>query len=71
MIINGGEELHASLLMLINELVKLMIIPEECKKMTIKSISKKKGNSYEMDDRRGLFLTSIVSKFMEKLLNMG
>ena len=67
MILNYGADLKSSLLEIINELVSNYVVPEEWKKMTIKSISKGKGDLRAMDSKRGLFLTNIISKIVEKL----
>ena len=67
MVMNAGEDLKNSLLIILNKLAKNKCVPEEWNQMVIKSISKGKGDIRLMDNRRGLFLTNIISKIMEKL----
>ena len=58
--------LDKSTLMMINELTKNMVVAEEWEDMVIKSIGKPKGDQQLMKNKRGLFLTNIISKIMEK-----
>ena len=43
--------------------------PEDWKEMIIKSIYKNKGSQLDMKNRRGLFLTDVISKVFEKLIS--
>ena len=67
MIKYGGEEMHKSLCLMINQL-QVQGIPKQWQKMKIKSIYKGKGSRKEVGNRRGLFLSSILSKVVEKIL---
>ena len=52
---------------MINKLLKKQIVPDEWRKMIIQPIDK--GNGWlEMKEKRGLFITNILSKCMEKIL---
>ena len=50
------------------KILKEIEIPEEWEKVTVKSIYKNKGKRDEMKNRRGIFLTNILSKAMEKAM---
>lgn len=54
--------------MLINAILKSQIIHDRWKSMKIKSLYKNKGSRNEMKNRRGVFITSIVSKIFEKII---
>ena len=54
--------------MMMNQYLKEFDYPEEWKRMNIKSVSKNGKKKMEMEYRRGLFLTNILSKCMEKIL---
>ena len=64
----AGEDLERSILTMVNELATNNIVAKEWEEMIIKSISKMKGDLRSMSSKRGLFLTNIVSKVMEKLI---
>ena len=68
MIKHAGEDLERSLIEMVNGLTTNGICPTEWEDMVIKSISKGKGDAKIMGSKRGLFLTNIVSKVIEKLL---
>ena len=68
MIINAGDDLEKSILEMTNQVVTNNIQPEEWKEMIIKSICKGKGDKRTMNSKRGLFLTNIISKVVEKLI---
>ena len=53
---------------MINELVSTFTVPIEWLEMIIKSIGKGKGDPHSMNSKRGLFLTNILSKIVEKLI---
>ena len=65
---HGGTDLDESILKMANEMVSKWMIPEEWEQMIIKAISKNKGDLKSMNSKRGLFLTNIVSKVVEKLM---
>ncbi|MCH2406114.1 MAG: hypothetical protein MK200_07980 [Nitrosopumilus sp.] len=67
MILEGGVEIVESLKKMVNGILKEEEIPTEWQKMMIVSINKK-GGKETMDNKRGIFLTNIVSKFFEKVL---
>ena len=64
----GGKEMVISIWMMFNRVLKDGIIPEQWEAMKIKSIYKNKGSKQEVTNRRGIFLTSILSKLFEKIL---
>ena len=64
---DGGEEMISSLEKIINQVDKQRKIPEEWKKMAIKSIHKK-GERTHMGNKRGLFLTNNISKVYERII---
>ena len=65
-VINGGKEMIESLYMMFNEIMKTGAIPIQWEKMKIKSIYKNKGSEKEMKNRRGIFITNIISKIFER-----
>ena len=67
LILNGGEEMNTSLLKMANEILQTEETPAEWEKMKIKAVHKS-GPMELLTKKRGLFLTSIVSKLFEKLL---
>ena len=69
MIIEGGEQMEISLGRIYNKIMEEGETPEEWEKMVIKSIYKNKGQKLEMTNRRGIFLTNIISKLFEKVIN--
>ena len=68
MILEAGEEMVKSLKIMFNRILKEHSIPRQWTEMTIKSIHKK-GSKMLMENRRGLFLTSIISKVFERVLD--
>ena len=69
MIIEGGEKIIESIHKMFNIIIRSQTIPEKWKQMTIKSIYKGKGSKQDMKNRRGLFLTNIVSKLFERVIS--
>ena len=68
MILEGGTaEMNYSILHMFNQILEGQNIPNQWKEMTIKSIHKK-GSKLLMENRRGLFLTNILSKLFERVL---
>ena len=67
-ILEGGEEMVKSVTLMINEINRQAVIPGEWEVMKIKSIHKK-GTKKLMDNRRGLFLTNVVSKLYERVMD--
>ena len=64
----GGRDLIESMKNIFNKIMEEQEIPKPWNSMIIKSIYKKKGDRAEMKNRRGLFLTNIISKLFEKVL---
>ena len=62
------DEMVESLIKICNKVMEVMKVPVEWEDMKVKSISKNKGSKTEMGNRRGIFLTSIISKIFEKVL---
>lgn len=64
----AGKDLQESLIRMINEVMEVKQIPIQWKDMKIKSIYKKKGQRQSMKNQRGLFLTNVISKVVERLI---
>ena len=64
----AGKDLEESLQEMLNKILETKIQPKEWKEMRIKSIAKDSKKKMEIESRRGLFLTNIISKCMEKVL---
>ena len=62
------KNLDKSIHVMLNEISKTRNIPLEWQTMKIKSIYKNKGSRKQMKNQRGLFITNILSKLMEKIL---
>ena len=67
MIIYAGKDLEESIKIMINAVLKTKTMPEEWNIMDILPIDKTNGY-LEMTQKRGLFLTNIISKCVEKIL---
>ena len=67
MIMEGGKEMDSSLLHLFNRMEHERFSPEQWREVSIKAIEKP-GCILEMDNKRGLFLTEVISKLYEKIL---
>ena len=65
---NAGEDLEKSIRKMMNVMLKSKKPPKEWKRMRIKVTTKNKKKKMEMEYKRGLFLTNIVSKCVEKVL---
>ena len=68
MIIEGDEEMVKSLTIICNRIMKELNLPHQWQNMKIISLYKNKGARAEMKNRRGIFLTSILSKILEKVI---
>ena len=67
-LLNSGNDIQNSLQFILNEIDKSGGIPEEWKEVIIKSISKgKQGINTDVEKRRGLFITNVISKLYEKI----
>ena len=64
---NGGKDLQTSLTKLFNQVNNEDEGPKTWNEMIIKSIYKGKKDQKSMENRRGLFLTNVVSKLFEKV----
>ena len=63
----GGEGMVDCLHALFNEIEREKRIPEEWNNMIIRSLHKK-GNVHDMNNKRGIFLTNVISKLYEKVV---
>ena len=68
MILEAGEEMTISVTKMVNEILRNEEIPIEWLLMLIISIHKK-GKKEVMGNKRGLFLTNVVSKLFEKIMD--
>ena len=69
MLMEGGDEMVKSVtLIMFNVISTHCSIPEEWEVMKIKSIHKKSSKK-KMDSSRGLFLTNIMSKLYERVID--
>ena len=66
-VVRGGEEMLKSIENVIEAVDKNMYIPENWNKMSIKTTDKK-GSKLVMPNKRGLFLTNIISKVYERVV---
>ncbi len=66
-VIEGGNEMKKSLLKLFNRMEVERVAPQMWSNVMIKS-AHKKGSVLELDNKRGLFITEIVSKVYEKVI---
>eukprot|EP00112_Aurelia_sp_Birch-Aquarium-sp1_P022626 Seg6436.2 transcript_id=Seg6436.2/GoldUCD/mRNA.D3Y31 product="Transposon TX1 putative 149 kDa protein" protein_id=Seg6436.2/GoldUCD/D3Y31 len=64
----AGKDLQESLIRMINEVMDVKQIPIQWKDMKIKSIYKKKSQRQSIKNQRGLFLTNVISKVVERLI---
>ena len=69
LILEGGEEMNKSLQLMFNAIVQSQKVPDQWKSMKIKTIHKK-GSKMVMDNKRGLFLTNVLSKVFERVLDL-
>ena len=67
MIINGGKDMQTSFKKMLKQIVEHKIVPKEWTKIRIKSVHKK-GSKKHLANQRGLFITNIVSKVVERIL---
>ena len=66
MVINAGTDLEESIKMMIRTMMKTKTIADEWNKMSIHPKDKNAG-WLDMNNKRGLFLTNILSKCVEKI----
>ena len=67
MIIHAGKDLEESIKLMIRTMMKTKAVADEWNRMCIQPIDKTSG-WLEMKMKRGLFLTNIISKCVEKIL---
>ena len=67
LVLETGEDMIDSLHAMMNRMEKERLTPKQWSEMKIKSISKP-GCILEMDNKRGLFITDILSKIYEKII---
>ena len=67
MILDGGEEMTKSVHILLNKIETERMVPDDWKAVLIKTIGKP-GSVLEMNNKRGLFLTEVLSKLYEQIL---
>ena len=65
-VIETGEEMLECLLALVNKMEEKREVPKDWNQVKIKTIPKK-GSVLETDNKRGLFITDILSKMYEKI----
>ena len=68
MIKEGGKEMIKSITHMFNRISREEILPKQWTQMKIKSIHKK-GSKVKMENRRGLFLTNVLSKVYERVID--
>ena len=66
--INAGNDLILNLVNMFNYFWNNEEIPTELMKITIKTIYKGKGETCNLDNQRGLFLSNCILKFYEKII---
>ena len=64
---NAGNSLLLSLLFMLNEIKRFKTIPEQWNTVIILTMYKNKGSKKKLENYRGIFLTFILSKLLEKL----
>ena len=64
----GGNDIAESLTAMFNKILNKNKWPGEWKKVKIKSIYKNKGSKEDLNNQRGIFLTSIVQKVFERII---
>ena len=64
---NAGKDMEESIILMMNESRKNKIQPEQWSNMRIKSTTKKPKKRMDMNYKRGLFMTNILSKCMERI----
>ena len=69
MILEGGDEMVNIITYMFREISVTQQIPNQWKTMRIKSIHKK-GSTLLMDNKRDIFLTNILSKLYENVLDL-
>ena len=68
LILSGGEEMKKSLILMCNKISQDLTTPDQWNNVIVKSIYKNKGPKLDMENRRGIFLTILLSKFFENMI---
>ena len=55
---------------MLNQIKRLKAIPEQWNTVIIQTMYKNKGSKKKLENYRGIFLTSILSKLLEKLIQI-
>ncbi len=66
-IINGGKEMKTSIHKMINRMETEKKVPTQWNEVVVKTVPKP-GSVVEMDNKRGLFITEVISKIYEKII---
>ena len=66
-IINGGKEMSISIHKIINRIETEKMVPSQWNEVDIKTVPKP-GSVVDMDNKRGLFITEVLSKIYEKII---
>ena len=64
----GGKDLITSLKNVYNKILKEKKCPSDWRKVKIKSIYKNKGEKEDLNNQRGIFLTSTLQKIFERII---
>ena len=67
LVLETGEEMIECLHGMMNKMEKERAVPEPWNEVKVKAVGKK-GSVLEMDNKRGLFITDILSKIYEKVM---
>ena len=71
-LINSGKNLKINILKMMNTFWEKEKIPQDLYRVEVKSLYKGKGDTCKLENQRGIFLNSIITKFYEKMvLNKG
>ena len=68
-LLDGGEEMTTSIHALFNKIETDRTVPEDWKAVLIKTVGKP-GSVLDMNNKRGLFLTEVLSKLYEQIMKM-
>ena len=67
LLIEGNQEMVLSLTMLFRRMEEVILSPNQWRQVLVQTIPKK-GSCLDMNNKRGLFITEVVSKVYEKVL---
>ena len=70
MLIDGGDEMVKSLISMTDKIMEKYELSEPWDHMTIKC-THKYGKKEDLANKRGLFLTNVISKFFEKSIDQS